>query len=401
MRLLLISHEYPPIGGGGANACENLAEQYALRGHHVQIVTVGYGDKIGRETIAFGSGSVTIDRLKARRKRVENCGFTEMLDFLRLAVPFSRRLVKESKETPEPFDVCQVFFGIPSGVVGWWLKKRERLPYIIRFGGGDIPGFQERFQVLYKVLSPVLRMIWKEADALVANSEGLRQRALAFCDRYPVCVIPNGVDMEQFTPAVEKRPTDREVTLLFVSRLIERKGLQYVIPKMKAMESVSGKRLHLLIVGDGPYRDELERLTAASELGDRVIFAGQRQKSELPALYRQGDVFILPSKREGMPNVVLEAMACGLPVVMSPCEGSKELIQGNGIIADSDLNRFDEAIMKALALSPQEREAMGEAGRKRAEACFSWKAIADEYLLKLASVANTDVIHARKNRRSE
>ena len=388
MRLLIISHEYPPIGGGGANACESLAKQYALRGVQVHIVTAGYQDKIGRETQSFDGGSITVDRLRVKRKKVESSSFLEMFDFICKAIPFSERLVRDGKATSQAFGACQIFFGLPSGVVGWWLKKREKLPYVIRFGGGDIPGFQDRFRVHYKVLAPAVRRIWKEADGLVANSEGLRQRALGFCDRYPVGVIPNGVDTELFSPADEKRSTDEEVTLLFVSRLIERKGLQYVIPKMKHMENASGKRLRLLIVGDGPYRAELERITAEFGVEGQVIFAGQKQKEELPDFYRQGDIFILPSKKEGMPNVVCEAMAAGLPVVMSPCEGSQELIQGNGVIADADLDRFDEAILKVLALSPQDRRMMGDLGRKRAKEVFSWETVAEEYLRMLEQAAN-------------
>ena len=387
MKLLLISHEYPPIGGGGANACMNLAKEYALQGHQVHIVTVGYRDKIGREVQGFDSGNVTIDRLEAKRKRVESCSFTEMLDFLRLAIPFSRKLVQEEKSAQKPFDACQVFFGIPSGAVGWWLKKREGLPYIIRFGGGDIPGFQERFRGLYCFLSPVVRIIWKQAIELVANSEGLKRMATRFCDRYPIRVIPNGVDCTQFHPAERKPSNSDEVTLVFVSRLIERKGLQYVIPKMNHMQEMSGKKLRLEIVGDGPYRPELERIADEAGTREQIVFSGQQEKDILPAYYQKGDIFILPSKKEGMPNVVLEAMASGLPIVMSPCEGSKELIQGNGIIADADLQRFDEAILTLLSLSMDQLRAMGERSRKRAEEYFTWSVVAEKYEWLLARAA--------------
>lgn len=387
MKLLLISHEYPPIGGGGANACMNLAKEYALQGHQVHIVTVGYGNKIGREVLVFDSGNVTIDRLRAKRKKAESCTFAEMLDFLRLAIPFSRKLVQEEKSAQKPFDACQIFFGIPSGVVGWWLKKREGLPYIIRFGGGDIPGFQERFRGLYYVLSPVVRIIWKQADELVANSDGLKRMATRFYDRYPIRVIPNGVDCTQFHPAERKPSNSDEVTLLFVSRLIERKGLQYVIPKMNHMQKMSGKKLRLIIVGDGSYRRELDRVADESGIREQIIFSGQQEKDMLPAYYQKGDIFILPSKKEGMPNVVLEAMASGLPIVMSPCEGSKELIQGNGIIADADLQRFADAILTLLSLPMEQLRVMGVRSRKLAEEYFTWSVVAEKYEWLLARAA--------------
>ena len=78
------------------------------------------------------------------------------------------------------------FLGIPSGPIGLYLKKRYGLPYVIRFGGGDIPGAQKRFSLLYKILSPAIRSIWRNADALVANSEVLKQKALRYENRYPI-----------------------------------------------------------------------------------------------------------------------------------------------------------------------------------------------------------------------
>ena len=102
---------------------------------------------------------------------------------------------------------------------------------MIRFGGGDVPGFQERFTKVYKVIAPAIKLIWKKADALIANSQGLKDMALDFYNKKPFDVIPNGVDTEVFYPSV-KEESD-EFKILFVSRLIERKGLQFIIPQLK------------------------------------------------------------------------------------------------------------------------------------------------------------------------
>lgn len=370
MNILVVSHEFPPIGGGGANACLFLTKGYVQAGHKVTLVTVWYEGLEEHENL----DGLEIIRVKSKRKHKEHCSFQEMLSYILKVLPVASRLVRKGN-----YDVCHVFFGIPSGVIGYWLKKRYKLPYIIRFGGGDIPGFQERFKLVYKVIAPFIKMIWKNADALVANSEGLRKFALAFYDKREIKVIYNGVDTEKFYPDAAKRDRER-INLLFVSRLIERKGLQFVIPKLKEIQKAADKQIRLTVVGDGPYRKALEDLAVQYDVADRVFFEGQKDKGELLQYYQGGDIFIFPSKREGMPNAVLEAMACGLPVIMAPCEGSEELIQGNGIIVSAD----EMGKVLGMVMCSEKLELWGKESRKRAEEMFSWDSAVQSYLQLLS-----------------
>ncbi len=382
LNILMVSHEYPPIGGGGSNACMFLKSEFLRRGHRVTLVTARFGDQPLHERLSAGNVSFSgkdetqeqcmdIYRVKCARKRKEHCSFTEMLDYVLKAMPLCSSLVKK-----EEYDICMVFFGIPGGVAGWYLKKRYRLPYIVRFGGGDIPGFQERFKSIYKLVAPFVKQIWKESSALVANSSGLRDFALAFCDKYNIEVIPNGVDPASFMAEKnEDHDTSKELRLLFVSRLIERKGLQFLIPRLSEIEKACKRSVTLTVVGDGPYRETLEEMAKESEVSDKVFFEGQKDKKDIPAYFGRSDIFVLPSMREGMPNVVLEAMAGGLPIVMSACEGSKELVDGNGYIAGDD---FAATLIRAI--NEGNLSEMGEVSKKRAEEIFSWKNTADRYL---------------------
>lgn len=372
MKILIISHEYPPIGGGGANACFFLARQFARNENDVDILTAMYEDLPEVETTEAG---VHISRVKCRRKNKEKSSFVEMLSFLCSAWQKAERMARDNH-----YDKCLVFFGIPSGPIALHLKKKYGLPYVVRFGGGDIPGAQKRFKYLYEVLSPILRRIWREADALIANSEGLKKRAQLFEDKYEIRVIENGVDDEFFCPP-DAKEEKRMLRILFVSRLIEGKGLQFVIPKIKDVSDIVLKKCHqgikLLIVGDGPYRQTLEKLTKENGADGIVSFEGRKNKDEVKEYYRSADILILPSLSEGMPNVVLEAMACGLPVVMTPCEGSKELIDGNGII--SRLDDFCQSLMW-LCLSDDKRKEMGHRSRKLVQERFKWELTAKKYL---------------------
>ncbi len=368
MKILMVSHEYPPIGGGGANACMNLAHEYQRLGHDITIVTAWFQ---GQKEHSSKKGLKVI-RLKSRRKYKEHCGFGEMLSYLGMALPCAAKLHKK-----ERFDVAMVFFAIPSGPIGYYLKKRYGLPYIIRFGGGDIPGFQERFTFVYKLLGPFEKAIWRTADALVANSRGLRELAEKFDRKKEIKIIPNGVDIDFFREAAgEKTEKNGCFRILFVSRLIERKGLQFVIPQLAALRKSCKGNVKLTIVGDGPYRETLEEIAARCGVSDCILFAGQKDKAELTSYYQEADVFILPSKKEGMPNVVLEAMASGLPVVMTPCEGSEELIDGNGYMTKAE--QFGEKLA-LLAADRERREAMGHRSAELVRERFLWSSVAKQY----------------------
>ncbi|MBO5031545.1 MAG: glycosyltransferase family 4 protein [Lachnospiraceae bacterium] len=366
MNILVVSHEYPPVGGGGANACLFLTKGYVQKGHKVTIVTVWYSGLKEYEVV----DGVEIFRVRSKRAHKEHCSFLEMLSYILKALPIADRLQKEKK-----FEVCQVFFGIPSGLIGWFLKKKYKLPYVIRFGGGDIPGFQERFTIVYKLIGPAIKTIWKNAAALVANSQGLKDMALKFFDKKEIGIIYNGVDTEVFYP-LEKAERD-EIHILFVSRLIERKGLQYIIPQLNDIQNHVDKKIKLLIVGDGPYRETLEQLAEENHVQKLVQFVGQKDKSEIVPYYQDADLFILPSAREGMPNVVLEAMACGLPIIMTPCEGSKELVEDNGYIVQT--NEFQKYIVR-LIVDSEKRKKMGAHSRELVNRKFTWNRSTEQYI---------------------
>ncbi len=364
MKILAISHEYPPIGGGGANACMFLTKGYAQRGHQVTLVTVWYEGLAEHEVV----DGVEIYRVKSKRAHKEHCSFQEMLSYLTKALPLADKLQKQNR-----YDMCQVFFGIPSGPVGYWLKKKYKLPYIIRFGGGDIPGFQDRFKLVYKAIGPAVKVLWKNAAALVANSEGLKEFAQKFYDKKPIEVICNGVDTGYFYPDDTKRD-GAVINLLFVSRLIERKGLQFVIPLLKQIQEKAGKPVRLTIVGDGPYRETLQEIAEQCGVMDMVRFEGQKNKNELLAYYQAGDVFVFPSKREGMPNAVLEAMACGLPIAMTPCEGSKELIDANGCCVPV------EEMLDGIITCIQQESIFSRRSVELVEQKFAWAQVVECYI---------------------
>lgn len=373
MKILIISHEYPPAGGGGANACSSLAHEFAAAGNTVHVLTVKYRETPSLETLH--DGRLRITRVAARRGFRDHCSAAEMLDYLIKASEAADAILRK-----ESFDVCLCFFGIPGGILARRLKRKYGLRYAVRMGGGDIPGFQNRFRLLYRIAGAELRRIWRDADALVANSEGLRQMAMEFCDSYPVRVIPNGVDTEKYRPAETDTYSDDEgpVRLLTVCRLIGRKGLQDVIPAIRQAEVRTGRSIHWVIAGDGPYRQALERMAQESGAAGNIEFCGHVEKEDMPDIYRQADIFVFPSHREGMSNAVLEAMASGLPVIMrEECQGSEELVSGNGLLAG---DAFEDALSELIAEGSDAWREMGRISRDTVIRNHTWKRISGLYL---------------------
>jgi glycosyltransferase involved in cell wall biosynthesis len=198
-----------------------------------------------------------------------------------------------------------------------------------------------------------------------------------------VVVIPNGVDVRRFA---EARPADLQPfgippespVLLTVGRLDPQKGLADLI-EAAAIVAPKFPAAHFLLVGEGPERGAIERLIREKGLADRVHLAGWRP--DVPELLAAGSVLILPSHWEGMPNVILEAMAAGLPVAATQVEGTSELVvegQTGFLVPVKSPQALADAISKMLAV-PAFAKALGASGRERVTAEFSWERMVARY----------------------
>ena len=265
-----------------------------------------------------------------------------------------------------------------------------------------MPGQNARLRLEYKILGPlVFKPIWRRASALVACSEGLKSRALKFLPSADIEVIPNGVDLEQFHPAQETAVSPQAgapaaessqaalpisrfkleasvLRLLTVGRLSMTKRLPLLIETVSLLHS-QGCRVHLTIVGGGPLESQLRRSLSEQDLRDAVTLMGRCRGEDMPRLYRQHDVYIGASMQEGMSNAMLEAMASGLPIVTTRCEGVDELISNNGIVVEEPTPAALAEQVRGLIDKPQTRKAMSIAARKKAES-FGWDAVAHRYL---------------------
>ncbi len=210
-------------------------------------------------------------------------------------------------------------------------------------------------------------------------------------DDVPVSVMYPGADLEAFRPDLPYEDltelhgvADRPL-IVCVSRLVARKGQDVLIRAMPEIRR-DVPDASLLIVGDGPDRDRLERLAADAPDGS-VAFAGQVSESDLPRYYRAGNVFAMPCRSrlgglevEGWGNVFVEAAACARPVVVGDSGGAREsLVPGEtGLLVNgSDVAEVADAVGSLLA-DPERADAMGRAGRERVERAFGWSRAAEQ-----------------------
>jgi sugar transferase (PEP-CTERM/EpsH1 system associated) len=204
--------------------------------------------------------------------------------------------------------------------------------------------------------------------------------------------ICNGVDMARFSvPDATARPSplhtapfarDGAFVVGTVGRLQAVKDqslLVRAVARALAQQPAARARMRLVIVGDGPLRGPLQRAIEAAGLGDVAWLAGEQ--ADVPAWLRAFDLFALPSRSEGISNTILEAMACGLPVVATRVGGNAELVDApvTGVLVPAgDEAALADALLAALA-DPARARAQGAAGRLRVEQRFSLDAMVASY----------------------
>lgn len=376
MKVLLINGEYPPVGGGAGNASANLARYLASFGHNVTVVTA-YFHGLPKEETRDG---VTVCRVPARRLRQDRSGAFEQLVFIVSASLWAIRFAFRSKP-----DATLAFFGVPSGAVAWLLKILFRVPYLVSLRGGDVPGFRPYdFKWFHKVLGPFLPVIWHGASSVVANSRGLRDLALAFDPRIKIPVIPNGVELEEFAVTERDWSTPR---ILSVGRVVHQKGLDLALHALARLKDMDW---HWDIAGDGPRLSELQSLAQVLGIADRVTFLGWQTRKQVAKLNLQSNLFLFPSRHEGMPNAVLEAMAGGLPVIATRIAGNEEIVLDGetGLLVESEnVEQLSDAVRKLLSDYVLCKK-MGYASRERVEQKYTWKKCAVSYQAILQQAAN-------------
>ena len=376
MRILIINSEYPPLGGGAGNASANLGCAFAQAGHKVVILTAGFRGLPKHETVAAGDGKTfEIHRIPSLRRRADRSGALEQVAFMLSASIAGLTILRRFKP-----HVQMAFFGVPCGAVSLWLKIFSGVSYVVSLRGGDVPGFRPYdFAVYHRLIGPLVRLVWRQAGAVVANSAGLRDLALKFDSSTPITIIPNGVDLNGFIPRREDEVIGDGVHILFSGRVVYQKGLDVLL---QALAGIQDMAWTLIIAGDGPMHPALEEMAVRNGIAGQVVFKGWLDKDALRKEYSSAHIFAFPSRDEGMPNAVLEAMASGLPVVATRIAGNEELVVDavTGYLIDVENSIDLQAALRRLLGDPALRTRMGASGRRWVQEQYSWQNTAGQYL---------------------
>ena len=361
MHVLMLNYEFPPLGGGAGNANYFLFKELQKTGNlKIDLVT----SSVSSFRIEKFSANINIHYLDIGKQG--NLLYQSNKDLLRYSYKayfYSKQLIKNNQ-----FDFIHAFFGIPCGYIAYKL----RLPFIISLRGSDVPGHNPGFKKIHKLLHYINRKTWRNAKEIIANSEDLKRTALEtnFVDH--IQVIPNGVDCNLFKPYQQKK-SNEDLSLLFVGRLNKVKNIDVII---RTVAELSGVILN--IVGDGPEKENLQVLVQSLNITGKVNFLNRRSHEELKDIYNQNDIFLLLSLGEGGSNVVMEAMACGMPAIIMNTGGAENIIKGNGFV----LNKLTiEILTEKINYFIKNREEimkMGKRSRDIAES-FSWENTAKQY----------------------
>ena len=374
MRVLFFNYEYPPLGGGAANATFCILREFSkVPGLEVDLVTSSIDDKVHVENI---SQNVRIHRLPIG-KNAANLHFQSQKDLLTYswkAYFYARKLIKKEK-----YDLTHSFFTVPCGFLSLVFKYQFNLSYIISLRGSDVPGYSDRFSFIYNFLRPLIVFIWKRGAAVISNSEGLRDLARKSNAHQEIGVIYNGVDIDHFKPYESIRRKDKFIITPGASRITARKGLKYLV---EAVHKLLPKypNLFLKIMGEGNEEENLKKLVKDLRLEKQVEFLGRIPRENTVGYYQEASLFVMPSLNEGMSNAMLEALSCGLPLIATDTGGSTELIEEgkNGFIVQMENSQSVAEKIELFLKDENLRTDMSAASRKRAEE-LSWENVAKQY----------------------
>ncbi|MFB0533861.1 MAG: glycosyltransferase [Anaerolineae bacterium] len=344
MNILHLYKDYYPVLGGIENHIKVLAEAQGAAGHQVTVLVCNPGLRTCVEAI---NG---VEVIKAGRLT------TAASMPLSLAQPLALARLRP--------DIVHVHSPYPLGELSNWLLGHARATVVTYHS--DVV----RQRGWLRLYGPLLRRVLRAADRIIATSPRYIETSPWLNPVREKCVVvPLGVDIDRF--ALPPAPSEALPTLLFVGHLRYYKGLDDLLRAL-----VQVPEAHFNVVGQGPMRRPWEALGRELGVADRVHFMGEVKDADLPRLYHQAHLFVLPAnaRAEAFGTVLLEAMAAGLPCITTEVGTGTSWVVQDGVTGLVVPPRNPEALagaIRQLLTDPDTRWRMGQRGQQRARQEFS------------------------------
>lgn len=251
-----------------------------------------------------------------------------------------------------------------------WIGWLRRTPVIVNYRGGEAETYLRKS-------ARWIRPSMARAASLVVPS-GFLEDVFSRFGMQPA-VIPNIVDLDLFRPA-EQQPTHQGFTLVITRNLEPIYGLDVAI-RAVALARAQAADIRLVIAGSGPQQAELEALVDSLDLGEVVSFCGRLDRQQIVALYQEADAALNPTRVDNMPNSVLEALACGLPVISTDVGGVPYIVRDGStalLVRPDDADAMADAIV-TLRRDADLRERLSRAGREEVSQ-YAWDKVQPQWL---------------------
>jgi glycosyltransferase involved in cell wall biosynthesis len=365
--LFTIRYFYPFVGGTEKQAL-TLASCLVKRGVTVKIITSRFERKWPKHEVM---DEVEVIRLFSPRIKVVGAVF-----FLLCLAGY---LIKNRKQ----FSLIHTFQISYTSSLSILLAKLLRKPSVIKLAcsgwGGDI---QRARKTLYGKI--FLFMVKKASKIITLSSTIADELVEENIDRSKIKLIHNGVDLVHFKDIQNKSQLRTKLgisnrkCIIYTGRLVYQKGIDLLIPSFSRLQEET--ECQLIIIGDGPDQAKIVRLIEDYRLSKFVILV--EETKDIASYLNAADVFVLPSRFEGLSNSLLEAMACSLPIISTRVGGSIDIIEDgiNGLLVDCESDKqLTDAIARVFS-DPQLARNLGDNARKTIEAHFEINDIADKHL---------------------
>ena len=377
MNILVYTHEFPPFQGGIATSSKMIAKILGSQ-NNLLVCCPSYGKRMSDESEEYSTHRINFiggEKFKKIPIAQYIYGFFKI-----------KQLIKSFK--PDKI----LYLGEEAELVGGLLNERK-IDQIVRIAGSGIESIIKK-KGLRKILSKFLiKRLYRNSKHIIAvskNTMRLMEQQSTFFSKKKIKLIYNGIDADfldkktDFSLLDKFKDNDKTFIMLTVSRLLPRKGQDYVI---KALSKIKNKNIKYICVGEGSYKEKYKSLVKSNNLENNVFFVGGIDREEIHKYYDCADLFILcnrtwNSKIEGLPNVAIESMARSTPVLGSRNSGTEELIDDNknGYLVDSeDIDDIASKIEIAFSNKKQLKD-MGNLARININENFSYKKMKSNYL---------------------